>query len=86
MHPLFRAIALAGRPAELQPLAFGGGAPSPPPPPPVAPMPDLNDPAVLAAQQQAAQAAMSRSGRLSTILSQGSGSGGTYSGTKLGAQ
>lgn len=56
---------------------FGGGgdAPSPPPPPPppkpTPPMPDMQSPAVLEAEQQRMQAIIGRSGRRSTILSQG---------------
>jgi hypothetical protein len=62
---------------------FGGGpsAPKLPPPPPVVPIPDLEDPAILAAKRKIQTEAAARSGRASTLLS-----GGTddYSSTKLG--
>lgn len=60
------------------------GSPSPPPVPKVQPMPDLNDPAILAAQNQVMQSAMARSGRLATILTGGGGNSGNYSGSTLG--
>lgn len=60
---------------------FGGSTPTLPPPPAPIPMPDLQDPAILAAQKKTLQDAAARSGRASTLLS-----GGTddYSSTKLG--
>ena len=48
-----------------------GKSPSPPPIPPPAPLPD--DSAIQQAQQRAVQAAMLRSGRLSTILTDAQG-------------
>lgn len=56
---------------------MGGGA-KPPTPPPPQPMPDLNDPAILAAKKRELQAASTRSGRASTQLSD------DYGGVKLG--
>lgn len=55
---------------------FGGGGSLPPlaPPPvpkPTPPMPDLESPGVLEAQQMQQARIMSRGGRRSTILSQG---------------
>ena len=61
---------------------FGGGAPKPPTPPPPAPMPDLADPAILAAQKRVFEKAAAQSGRQSTVLS----GNDDYSGTKLGSQ
>jgi len=66
--------------------ALFGGAPAVPAPPPVVPMPDLQDPAVLAAQQSVLTGAAARSGRASTLLSN-TGTGpqaGTYAGSTLG--
>lgn len=48
-----------------------GKTPSPPPIPPPAPLPDQT--AINAAQQRSVQAAMLRSGRLSTILTDAQG-------------
>lgn len=53
------------------------GAPKVPTPPKPIPMPDLNDPQIIAEKQRVAQAAAARSGRSSTELSD-------YSGTLLG--
>lgn len=63
---------------------FSGKAPTPQQ---VAPMPDSNSPAVQEARRQAQLDIMSRSGRSSTILTQGGGrpSGDSYSGSKLGS-
>jgi hypothetical protein len=61
--------------------ALFSGPPTPPVAPAPTPMPDLQDPAVLAAQQQVISQAAARSGRASTVLS---GAGGTYSNDKLG--
>jgi hypothetical protein len=62
----------------------GGGAPPPPPPPvPTPPMPDLQSPAVMEAQQLQTASILERSGRRSTILSQG-GSSAPYSRPVLG--
>lgn len=50
--------------------------PSPPPPPepkPTPPMPDMQSPQVLEAQRANTAAILARSGRRSTILSQGEG-------------
>lgn len=50
------------------------GSPSIPPPPPIAPtppMPDLQSPQVMEAQQIQTASILGRSGRRSTILSQG---------------
>lgn len=58
---------------------FGGGSkppPPPPPPPPPLPMPDPNDPAILAAKRREEMLARARSGRASTLLS-GTGDGGS---------
>ena len=49
---------------------FGGGSKLPPPPP-VVRMPSATDPSVLAAGERARLAAQRRTGRLSTILSDG---------------
>ncbi len=48
--------------------------PPPPPPPPPAPMPTPDDSAIKAAQKKQAALSIGRSGRLSTILSDDSGS------------
>lgn len=56
------------------------GPPKPPPIPPPQPMPDLLDPAIATARRRTLQAAIARSGRLSTILS----GGDEYSGDTLG--
>lgn len=63
-------------------LFGGGGAKAPPPPPAPVPMPDLADPALLAAQKRVFQKASAQSGRQSTLLS---GNSDDYSGTKLGS-
>lgn len=63
--------------------ALFGGPPKPPAPPPPQPMPDLMDPAILAAQRKRAQTALAGSGRASTILS---GDNNDYSGDKLGSR
>lgn len=62
---------------------FGGGAKAaaPPAPPPPQPMPDLMDPALLAAKRRTLEGAAARSGRMSTILS----GGDSYSGDTLGS-
>lgn len=61
---------------------FGGGsAPPVPTPPPPQPMPDLGDPAILAAQKKAMLDAQTRSGRMSTILT-----GDSYNSDKLGTR
>jgi len=52
----------------------------PPPPAPV-PMPDINDPAVIAARQRAINMAAARSGRASTLLSGADNVGGERLGT-----
>lgn len=58
---------------------FGGSPsvaappPPPPPPPPPAPMPDPEDPTLLANKRRKVAAASVRSGRASTILSDGGG-------------
>lgn len=57
------------------------GSPKPPEPPPPQPMPDLDDPAALAAKRKVLDSAAARSGRASTVLANGDGSGG---GVKLG--
>lgn len=59
-----------------------GGSKSPPPPAvkPPAPMPDENDPAVLAAKRKQLADVSARGGRASTILS-----GPSTSGTPLGS-
>lgn len=53
-------------------------APKPPTPPKPLPMPDLNDPQIVAQKQLEAQKASARSGRASTVLSTSD-----YSGTLL---
>lgn len=54
---------------------FGGSTPSPPPLPPPVPMPD---PAAQdAAKKKSIAAQQARSGRMSTILTQGNGTAGT---------
>jgi hypothetical protein len=60
-----------------------GGAPKPRPP---ARMPDPEDPAIKAAEDRTRRQAMSRSGRNSTILASGGGSGGStaYKNSLLG--
>lgn len=62
---------------------FGGGpkVSSPPPPPPPLPMPDINDPAVLAAKRRRLESAQAGSGRASTMLT-----GEDYGGDKLGTR
>jgi hypothetical protein len=59
--------------------AFNKVPSAPPPPPPPAPapmpMPTMDSDAVLAAQKKQAQIAENESGRASTILSTGSGTG-----------
>lgn len=57
-----------------------GGPPKPPRPEPPLPMPDLNDPAILAAKRRTLEAAVGRSGRASTMLTD------DYSGDKLGSR
>lgn len=59
---------------------FGGGKPAVPAVPAPTPMPDMADPAVLAAKQRVIDQAAARSGRASTILS----GGPTYANDKLG--
>jgi hypothetical protein len=84
---LHRALGFTWRTAEAPVAAFSGlfgGSPKPPPPPPVQPMPDLMDPAILAAKQRQAELAQGSSGRLSTILT--GGAGNDYTGQKLGSQ
>lgn len=58
---------------------FGGGD-STPQPKPVTPMPDDQDPSVLAARKRQYEMASTRSGRASTILSD------AYSNDKLGGR
>jgi hypothetical protein len=71
-------------PEGVRPVAFPS-APQPPKIPDPTPMPDLSDPAVLAAQQRFMDLARARSGRASTILSgEGAASGADYSGNRLG--
>ena len=68
---------------------FGGGAPKPTPlpklpkPEPVA-IPSPTDPAALEARRKAREAAATRSGRASTILTGPAGSAPSYSNTLLG--
>jgi hypothetical protein len=57
------------------------GPKAPPPPPPPLPMPDLQDPAILAAKRRNLEASAARSGRSSTILT-----GDDYGGDKLGTR
>lgn len=66
-------------PAWPEPCAFGG-PPKPSPPPPPQPMPDLLDPAVLAARRQRLLGAVTRSGRSSTYLAD------EYANDKLGTR
>lgn len=63
-----------------------GGLFSRPKPQPVARMPDVNDPAVKAAEDRTRRLAMARSGRESTILADRGSSSGTqaYRNTKMG--
>ena len=65
--------------------ALFGGKKAPDPKPP-APMPDNNDPAVMAAERKRRQGMMARGGRASTILSGDGGMGGMqeYSKDKMG--
>ena len=77
--------------AHLMSGLFGGPSlPPTPKPKPPAPMPDMNDPAILEAQRKRRAAAAGSGGRASTILSGGGGmmsSGGSesdYSRTVLG--
>ena len=56
--------------------------PKPPAPPPPQPIPDLQDPAILATKRRDLESAMARSGRLSTLLTGDENS--SYSGSKLG--
>jgi hypothetical protein len=69
-------------PAAMGIFRSGGSRESaaPPPPAPPQPIPDIEDPALLARKRKEAEAAMSRSGRLSTMLTDDEG----YSGRKLG--
>lgn len=60
--------------------ALGGGKSAPPPPPPPLPIPDLEDPALLARRRRELEGASTRSGRLSTMLTDDT----AYSGSKLG--
>lgn len=65
-------------------LPAAPAAPKPPDPPRVVRMPTETDPSVMAAQKRTRQAAMQRSGRMSTILTDGTretvGSSGQYLG------
>lgn len=63
-----------------------GGLFSRPEPKPPARMPDVNDPAVKAAEDRTRRAAMSRSGRDSTVLADARGTGGSqaYKNSLLG--
>lgn len=58
------------------------GHPKPPAPPPPAPIPDLQDPALLATRKRDLEGAMSRSGRLSTMLTDENG----YNRERLGVK
>ena len=60
-------------------------APKPPPAPRVTRMPTETDPSILAAAQRTRRAAMSRSGRLSTILTDQTRETVGSSGQRLGA-
>jgi hypothetical protein len=71
---------LYAAPDGWPPVAAFGAPAKPPPPPNPAPMPDMEDPALLAAQKKLLEAPMARFGRLSTMLTDQSG----YSGNKLG--
>lgn len=80
MHDFLRALYGPRDGGAWAPVAAFGGPKAPPPPPPPQPMPDLQDPAILAQARKAREAAMARSGRLSTMLT-----GDTdYSSDKLG--
>jgi hypothetical protein len=57
-----------------------GSSPKLPAPAPVLPIPDLEDPELLALKRQRREAAMARGGRLSTMLTDDN----AYSGSKLG--
>ena len=57
-----------------------GGGPKVSLPAPVLPIPDPQDPELLARRRREAEAALSRSGRLSTMLTDDN----AYSGSKLG--
>jgi hypothetical protein len=75
---------LYGPPPGVQPAAFPSAA-KPPPIPDPTPMPDLGDPAVVAAQQRVMDLARARSGRASTSLDGGgAASGQDYAGKTLG--
>lgn len=63
-------------------MGIGGSAPKPLSPPDPLPIPDLNDPAILAQRRRRLDDAMSRSGRLSTVLTDSGG----YSSDKLGVR
>lgn len=79
---LYRAALTLWEPRGALPCALGGlfgGRPKPPPPPPPQPMPDLLDPAVLAARRRPLEDVRGRGGRASTLLT-----GDEYSNDKLG--
>lgn len=81
---LFTAILTLWRPTEALPCAIGGlfgGRPKPPPPPPPQPMPDLLDPAILAAKRRPLEDVRGRGGRASTLLT-----GDDYQREKLGSR
>ncbi len=61
-------------------MKLGGGPKAPPPPPPPLPMPDMEDPAIIAERRRRMALESQRSGRASTILS------GEYSGDTLGTR
>ena len=63
--------------------AIFGGRPKPPAPPPPQPMPDLLDPAILAARAKQERRALAASGRQSTVLSD---TNSDYSSDKLGSR
>ena len=64
-------------------VAIGGGREIPAPPLP-APMPDLEDPALLAERRKALRGARQRSGRLSTIFTDENQDDNSYRGDRLG--
>lgn len=60
------------------------GKPKTPEIKPPAPMPDENDPGILASRRRRIAGMMDRGGRRSTILSEGMGGGEDYSKSRMG--
>lgn len=70
-----------GRPDGARAKSLFAGPPKPPKQSDPTPMPDLMDPAIMAAQRRRLASSMARSGRASTDLT-----GDEYSGDKLGSR